>query len=176
MDAIKAIIIIIITLLIFFPMLPFGAKIKKICTIYALRYDQPHNRKNLFFVLLSTIFSTIILVLLGVFDKLAEIVSSVPFINDLFSVVSNATSSMVDFITTVVLAVLVNVIIVYGYSFLKFILKKCILDPAFGLAAPHKLKKEARKSVVANRLTSKNKKLQPLPKRKRKKRETKGEF
>lgn len=152
MDAVKAILMILITLIIFFPLLPFAAKVKKISTIHALRYDQPHNKKNLYFVLLSVVFCVLVLVLLGLLNELANVILGVGFINDLFSKISSVTSSSVDFITTVVLAVLVNIAIVYGYSIFKFFLKFCILNPAYNLGK-RKKKKKKKKCPYCGKMT-----------------------
>ncbi len=144
MDALKAIIMILITLIMFFPMLPFAAKVKKISTIQALRYDTPHNKKNLYFILSSVLYCVVVLLLLGVLQNLADKILGISFISGLFAKISSVTSSTVDFVATVVLAIVVNVVIVYGYSLFKFFLKKCILDPAYGLGKLFRRKKKKK--------------------------------
>ncbi|MBE5744047.1 MAG: hypothetical protein E7358_04965 [Clostridiales bacterium] len=144
MTAIKIIAIILIALIIFFPMFPFGAKIKKFSTIHALKYSEPNNKKNLYFVLLSTLFCVVVLLLLKILNSLSNAVLNVSFINDLFAKISEKIPSNVDFISTVAIVVIVNVIIIYGYSFLKLLLKVCILDPAYGLGKRPRRKKKKR--------------------------------
>lgn len=144
MTAVKIIAIILIALIIFFPMFPFGAKVKRFSTIHALRYKEPNNKKNLFFVLLAIVFCVVVLVLLKVLNLLSDAVLSVSFINDLFAKISNKIPSNVDYISTVVIIVVINIVIIYGYSFVKFLLKACILDPAYGFGKRLKRKKKQR--------------------------------
>ncbi len=146
MTAIKIIAIILIALIIFFPMLPFGAKVKKISTIHALRYKEPNNKKNLYFVLLATLFCVAVLLLLKILNSLSDAVLSVSFINGLFAKISEKIPSNVDFISTVAIVVVVNVVIVYGYSIVKFLLKACVLDPAYGFGKRPKRKKKKRRA------------------------------
>lgn len=145
MTAIKIIIIIAIILIMFFPMLPFCANVKKVSTIHALKYEEPHNKKNLYFVLLSVLFCVVILAVLGLLDTIADAILSVGFINRLFSKISNATSSNLDFVTAIVLAIVVNLVMVYGYALVKLFLKKCILNPAYKLELRPKKKKNKKK-------------------------------
>ncbi len=158
MDAIKVLLILLITLIIFFPMLPFAAKARRISTIHALKYNEPHNRKNLFFIILSVVFCIAVVALIGVLGRLADWVAGIPFLSGLFTTISNVTSSKVDYIAVVVLAIVVNIVIVYMYSILKVFVKKCFIDTAYGLRKKEKKKKKDKK----NKKNKKNKKGEPV--------------
>ena len=155
MTAIKIIAMIVIAIIIFFPMLPFRAKVRKLSTIHALRYDEPNNKKNLYFVLLSVLFCVLVLVLLKVLNSLSNAVLEIAFIDALFAKISDKIPSNVNFISTVAIIVVVNVVIIYGYSFVKLLLKKCILDPAYGLGKRLKRKKKKRCPTCGKKMKGK---------------------
>ena len=48
-EALKVIIIIAIALVLAYPLLPIESKAKKFSTFYSLRFESPHNGKNIIF-------------------------------------------------------------------------------------------------------------------------------
>ena len=45
----KILIILAVMAVLAYPLLPLPSKAKKYATFYALRYESPHNKKNIFF-------------------------------------------------------------------------------------------------------------------------------
>ncbi|MBR5900182.1 MAG: hypothetical protein IKZ38_02165 [Clostridia bacterium] len=164
MTVLKIFIIVLLTLIVLFPMLPFAAKVRKVSTIHALKYEQPHNKKNLYFVGLSILFCVLILSLLSVIDDIAGAITNIEFVDGLFVSISQATSSNVDFVSVVALVLIMNAIILYGYSLVKFFIKSCILNPAYGMG-----------KLAARRERRKQRREKRRNKRKNKKRKKKGE-
>ncbi len=139
MNFIKVLLILLIILILLFPMMPFTAKTKKFSTIHALKYDEPHNRKNFWFIVLAVLECVLLIVLTDVISTLADLVLSVNFIRNLL----NKIPEVANYITYVAFAIIINVLVLYSYSILKCLLKKCILDFAFGF----KKKKDKEQEV-----------------------------
>ena len=125
MDAIKILLVIFITFLLLFPMMPFAARTKKVSTIHALKYVEPHNRKNVWFILLAIFECVLFLGLVSIITDLTNTILSVDFINNLISKVAQGTSANFDFVFFVVFAVVINFCIIYLYAhdqvFLRFL-------------------------------------------------------
>ncbi len=129
MDILKVLLILAIVVVLLFPMMPFSAGTNKISTIHALKYNEPHNKKNLWFVLLAVLECVLIICLTEITSKLVDLILSLDFINNLL----NKVPHVVNYITYVVFAIVINVIVLYSYSILKCLFKKIILDNAYGL-------------------------------------------
>ena len=145
MDALKIFIIIILTFILLFPMLPFAAKANKVSTIHALRYKEPHNRKNGWFLIVAILECVLMIGLVGLITGIVRFVLGIPFVGDLISSVVNSTSANIDFITFVFLALLINILTVYTYAFLKKITRSWFLDRAYGLTGLDKKSKKKKK-------------------------------
>ena len=150
MDVIKILVVIVLTFLILFPMMPFAARTKRVSTIHALKYEEPHNRKNAWYLLLVLVECLLFLGLTSVVAWLVEQILSVEFIANLISQVAGGTSAEFDFVTFVIFSVILNVLIIYVYAILKALLKKFILDPAFHIKKEDdkKDKKDEKDEVV----------------------------
>ena len=74
--------------------------------------------------------------LTSVTSSLVDWILSSEFISNLVGQVD--TSGTFDFVSFVILAVIANVLIIYSYAILKGLLKKCILDPAYGFTKRQK--------------------------------------
>lgn len=148
MDALKPFLILIITFALLFPMMPFAAKSKKVSTIHALKYREPHNKKNAWFVLLALVECLLIIMLSTFFTGLANQVLSVQFISDLISSIAKNTSANVDYVFVVVFTVIVNVLAIYSYAIFKAILKKAVLDNVYGFNKKNKKNKKGEKTEV----------------------------
>lgn len=145
MNILKVVIILLLVLILLFPMMPFTANVKRFSTIHSLKYSEPHNKKNFWFVILSILECVVIIGLVKLVSDLVDLILSINFIKNLFS----NTPQPLSYITYVVFAVVVNIIVLYGYSILKCILKKLILDFAYGFNSKKKTD-EIDEEVVEN--------------------------
>ncbi len=145
MDVIKILLIIAITFILLFPMMPFAARTKKVSTIHALKYTEPHNRKNGWYILLALVECLLFLGLVSLINGIVQGILSIDFINNLISGIAQSTSNTFDFVSFVFFAVVLNLLAIYLYAILKAFLKKSILDPAFGFAKKEKKKKKKNK-------------------------------
>ena len=145
MDALKILLVLAITFLLLFPMMPFAARVKKICTIHALKYTNPHNRKNAWYLLLVVVEILLLLGLTSVINNVVNGILSVEFIAKIVAKLSEKIGAGVEFVASVLFAVILNVVVIYVYAFLKALLKKCILDPAFGFTKVDKKERKAKK-------------------------------
>lgn len=145
MDALKILLVLGITFLLLFPMMPFAARVKKVCTIHALKYTNPHNRKNAWYLLLVVVEILLLLGLTSVINNVVNGMLSVEFIAKIVAKLSEKIGAGVEFVASVLFAVILNVVVIYVYAFLKALLKKCILDPAFGFTKVDKKERKAKK-------------------------------
>ena len=83
MDVIKGLIILVTIIILLFPILPFGFEIKKLPTIHALKYDEPHNKKNIWFVFLAILECALIIALTQLVSDLVDLILSLDFIRNL---------------------------------------------------------------------------------------------
>ena len=93
MDVIKILLVLLITFLLLFPMMPFAARTKKVSTIHALKYNEPHNRKNGWFILLALIEILLFLGLISVVKGLVDGILKVNFISNLINKAVQGTSA-----------------------------------------------------------------------------------
>ena len=145
MDVIKILLVLLITFLLLFPMMPFAARTKKVSTIHALKYNEPHNRKNGWFILLALIEILLFLGLISVVKGLVDGILKVNFISNLINKAVQGTSANFDFVFFVIFAVILNAVVIYLYAILKALLKKCILDPVFGFSKKEKKKNKKKR-------------------------------
>ena len=136
--------------------MPFAARAKKVSTIHALKYTEPHNRKNAWYLLLVLLEVILLLGLTSVVNNIVQSILSVNFISKVVEMLSQKIGAGVEFVTSVLFAVLLNLVVIYLYAVLKALLKKAILDPAFGFTKLDK--KERRAEKRKNRKEKKNKK------------------
>ncbi len=134
MDIIKVLIILAIIIILLFPMMPFAAKTKKLSTIHALKYTEPHNKKNFWFFILAVLECVLIIALVDIISSLVDLILSIEFIKNLLS----KTPHVVTYVTYVFFAIIINVLVLYSYSILKCLLKKCFLDFVYGFAGKNK--------------------------------------
>lgn len=141
MTAIKILFIVLVLALMFLPLLPIRLKIKKLSSFFGLRYEAPHQRKNLFFVLVAILEFVAIAVVYRIIFGVAETVASIPFVARLIA----SASATLRFSSTVVFRILLlNLITLYALVLLKAIVK-AFLDAAFGFRKKRK-KKKSRKA------------------------------
>ena len=150
MEFLKVLILIVILLVMAYPLLPFSSKAKKFSTFRGLRYDYPNHGKNIVYLLVVVLLFAIVAVAFGLFDELANVLYSVPFITKILSNASNATASTTEFIIFVIKVVVINVAMLYGFVFVKGLLKKTMFDPIFGIKKVKKKKdKDKDKNVTS---------------------------
>ncbi len=142
MDIIKILLIIAITFVLLFPMMPFSAKTSKVSTIHALKYKDPHNRKNGWYILLALVECLLFLGVTSLITLLVDKILAIDFIANLINKAAQGTSANFDYVVFVIFAVVLNALVIYLYAVLKGLLKTIILDPAFGFTKRKKKKKK----------------------------------
>ena len=148
-EFIKILIMLAVILLLAYPLIPGKKAFKKLFPASGLRYDAPHNRKNIFFVILSFVVFNVVAVLFINFDFLIEKLRRVPFIEWLFDGVNKISNPQIDFIIFTLRMIIINLIFLYGYVFIKAFVKKAILDPSFGFTKKRKKKNKKGKDEPA---------------------------
>ena len=143
-EAIKAIIIVLILLILAYPLLPFNSKAKKFSTFYALRYDAPHNKKNLPFLLLTIVEFIAVAVLFNLIFGISDFLTAIPFVSGLLAKIG---SKLEVSATVLVGIVLVNMIIIYSFVFLKGLLKRLVFDRIWGMKREKRKKKDKEKNA-----------------------------
>ena len=114
--AIKIIAMLVIVLLLSYPFISVKkGKLRKFFVASSLKYDVPHHRKNIFFVLLSLIEFVVVVFLFKVFDRLAEFLYSIPFIGSLFSNAIDRLNSQIDYIFFAIKIIIVNLLVVVSH-------------------------------------------------------------
>lgn len=150
----KILLTIAVLLILAFPFIPIPdklleyavfQKLKHVFPASALRYDRPHNRKNLFFVLLAVIEFIAVAVVFRLLDRLAWLIRQVPYIDELFTDIIEQFSSQLDFILFALRFVLINFVFIYLFIILKSLLKRTVLDPLFRRLA--KKREEEKKAA-----------------------------
>ena len=143
-DAIKVLLTVVIMLLLTYPFITAKGKIRALFVGSRLKYESPENRLNLLFVILAVVEFIALAFVFKLLDKLVELVYSIPFVGTLLSDVQNSVNSQVDYIIFAVKLILINLIVIYAFVFLKGLLKK-ILDYPETLLERKKKKAEKKK-------------------------------
>ena len=138
--AIKIIVMLAVLLLLAYPFIPMKGRLRKFSVASSLKYRAPHNRKNFFFVLLSLIESLVIILLFKAFDALTVFLYSIPFIGGLFSNAINSINTQLDYVLFAIKIIIVNLIAVYVYIFLKAILRKLVINRIYKIGKPVKIR------------------------------------
>ena len=141
--AIKVILTIGILLILSYPFIPLPGKLKKLSFASSMKYHTPHNRKNIFFLILIVVEFIVFAIIFSLFNKIATTIGSIPFIGKLITSAVNSLNSQIDFIIFAIKLVIVNLIALYAFVFLKTLLKKLVVDPLFKLTKKHLDKKKA---------------------------------
>lgn len=129
----KTLIILGIMLLLAYPFIPGPAnpKLRALFVASSLKYDPPKNKRNFPFVILVLLEFLVSVLLFDAINTLMMKLSGINFINNLFSNIANAFNPQFNFILFTLLLVIVNIVFLYAYIFLKVALKKTLLDPLF---------------------------------------------
>ncbi len=141
-NALKGFLILAILLILAYPILPFRSKAKKFSTFRALRYDAPDNKKNFPFIILTIFVFVVLAILFRLVTSLVELITSISFLKDLFDGIGSQTKYNVTLLISVIV---VNFLILYGFVFLKGLVKKGIFDRIWGFTK--KAKKKKRKET-----------------------------
>lgn len=128
LEAIKVALSIAIVLLLLYPFVFFKGKIGVLFPSRRLRYEAPEHRKNVVFIFVAIAEIVALVFLFKLFDKLSEFLYSVPFIARLLKSTVGALNSQVDYILLAIKVIIVNLIAVYGFLFLKSFIKKLFID------------------------------------------------
>ncbi len=180
MTFVKILIILLILFLLFFPLLPLPMKLRRFSTFRALRYDPPHNRLNLSFVLLTALeFVGLAVVYVTIF-RLAKSVMGISFIAKLL----NKAPAVLEFNATIFSVLILNIITLYALVLLKTVVKN-VLNRACGFKKEEKKGKKKKKkgedttepeAVTAKKERKRGRIASVLrSKRKKKQEETEGE-
>ena len=145
--AIKILLMLGIVLLLSYPFIPMKGKLRKFSIASSLKYSSPHNRKNIFFVFLAIAEFIVFVIIFKLFGKVASFLLSLPFIGKLFTSISKSVPGYLDYLIFAIALVIVNLIMLYGFIFLKAFVKKAIVNPLFkiGKAKDKKDKKKKKK-------------------------------
>ncbi len=131
--AIKIIFILIIVFLLSYPFIPATGKLRKFFIASSLKYRAPNNRKNVFFALLASLVFIIMTALFKLFEWFAQLICGIPFVGTLISKGLGGLNSQVDYILFVIQILLINIVAIYLFSFLKLILRRAVINPIFHL-------------------------------------------
>ena len=130
--AIKIIFMIALIALLSYPFITVKhKKLRRVFLASTLRYEAPHTRKNIFFVLLTLAEFGVMVLVFKLFDKLAAFIESIPFVGSLISNAVKSVSSQVDCVVLVIKMILINLVILYAFLILKALLKIFVLNPLF---------------------------------------------
>ena len=134
----KIVAILVLLLLLFFPLIPLPLKLRRFSTFRALRFDMPHNRLNIFFVILTVIELIVFIIVFRFFKGIVDTVLSWSLIQKLISGASAETS----FIVFMAAALIINVFALYVLIIVKSVVKP-ILAGLFNVSDKKKDKKKS---------------------------------
>ena len=90
---------------------------------------------------------TVFAIIFSLFNKLSAFIGGIPFIGKLITNAVNSLNSQVDFIIFAIKLVIVNLLALYAFVFLKILLKKLVVDPLFKLTKKHLDKKKDQEAA-----------------------------
>ena len=128
LTAIKVIILVAIVLLFVYPFIFLKNKFGVLFPARRLRYEAPKTRKNFIFIFLAIAEIILLAFIFKIFDKISEIIYSIPFISSLMKSASGALSSKTHYIILAIKAILINIIAIYAFLILKGFIKKFLID------------------------------------------------
>ncbi len=131
--ALKIIFTLVIFLIICYPFIPMKGRLRPLSIASSLQYQAPHNRKNLFFVLLAIVEFIVVSIIFSIFNELAVFVSELPIIGAIISNSAKLVNSRVDYIFFVILMLIINVVVIYAFVIVKALLRGILINPIFGL-------------------------------------------
>lgn len=147
----KFLFILIVLFIMAYPFLPLPFKFRRFSTLYKLRYPFPENKRNIWFVLLSIVYISVLASLSDIYHTFIEWIYQFEFMNKLLSKTLKFLGSQVNFIAFVVVSILLNILCVYVFLLIKAILKRLIpeVDPEKKAAKEKKKKEKAEKKRKA---------------------------
>lgn len=128
LTAIKVIILVAIVLLFVYPFIFLKNKFGVLFPARRLRYEAPKTRKNFIFIFLAIAEIILLAFIFKIFDKISEIIYSIPFVSSLMKSASGALSSKTHYIILAIKAILINIIAIYAFLILKGFIKKFLID------------------------------------------------
>ena len=128
LEALKIALSLAIVLLLLYPFIFLKGKIGVLFPARRLRYEAPEHRKNAVFIFLAIAEIVALVFVFKLFDKLSAFLYSVPFIARLMKSTVGALNSQVDYILLAIKVLIVNLIAIYGFLFLKSFIKKLFID------------------------------------------------
>ena len=146
----KVVVLIVIMLLIAYPVIPLPKPLQHFSFNYRLRYKNPDNKKNFFFILLTLALYLAIYLLLDLLSELTSFVFTIPILSTLISMLLNSLNSHVHFVFFAINIVIANVILLYTYFLVKGLLKKGIIDRVFKINKKKNSKTDDGKNDTSN--------------------------
>ena len=146
----KVVVLIVIMLLIAYPVIPLPKPLQHFSVNYRLRYKNPDNKKNFFFILLTLALYLAIYLLLDLLSELTSFVFTIPILSTLISMLLNSLNSHVHFVFFAINIVIANVILLYTYFLVKGLLKKGIIDRVFKINKKKNSKTDDGKNDTSN--------------------------
>lgn len=163
--AIKLIVMLTAIVLLSYPFISVKGKLRKFFVASSLRYYSPHNRKNIFFVILSLLEYIAFVFVFRLLNSAASFLANLPVLGNIFVKTVAGFNSHIDYIVFAIKLVLVNLIAVYAFIFLKSFIKKFFINPIFGIGKKRerpklfgflKRNRKSRKSKKKNKNKNKN--------------------
>ena len=137
-EFLKVFIIACILLILSYPILPFYSRARRFSTFYSLRYQAPHNKKNLPFLFLTILEFAVLVVTFGLLSDVVRFVGGLPYVRDVLDFIG----SRIQFDVIVFVSVLlINFVILYAFVFLKGLLKRLVFDRIWGMRPAKKPRK-----------------------------------
>lgn len=146
-EFIKILIFLLAMFLIVYPMLPIKMKIKALSPIAASKFEHPHLRKNLIFVVLAVLNLAFFILLYNFIENIVNGILAIPFIGRLLSGAVNTLGANVKYVVFAVLTIVGNLIMIYVYVILKTWIKTIISFGGFKKAKEKKAKKDKVEAV-----------------------------
>ena len=120
---IKIAVIIFLIALMAWPIIPLGDGSKRNDKPHAMRFGYPKNKRNAPFILLAFVEAIVLALVINLLSNLCDTLLGIPFIDKLVSTVAKNQSSTFEFDKIIILTILVNLVVIYIFFFLKTSLK-----------------------------------------------------
>ncbi len=161
LTVVKIILMLVIVLLLSYPFISAKGKLRRFFVASSLKYNSPHNRKNIFFVFLAFVEFVVVALLFKLFDKFSQFIYSVPVISNLFSKAAISVNSQLDYILFAIKLIIINLVFIYAFVFFKGFLRRAVINPIFHLGNKKKTfklfrKKDNKKDEESNNDNSQN--------------------
>lgn len=143
---IKIAVLVVLFFLFSYPLLPFSSKLKRFSTFYTLKYDAPFQKRNFVFIPLTFVGFAAVVLLFEALTGLGNKISTLPFMPLIAAGVQGLIGDRGNFFFLTLQVLLINMVILYAFVFVKGLLRHLILDPILGWGKKGKLSPEERRA------------------------------